>query len=81
MHSLDRDPAAGSDPPVATVSVPSEAARSCLASADAWRRQAGHLREHATAAYLTTDQASVLLREADAADRQADLWDLGAKEC
>ena len=81
MHSLDRDPAAGSDPPVATVSVPSEAARSCLASADAWRRQAVHLREHATAGYLTADQAGVLLREADAADRQADLWDLGAKEC
>ena len=81
MHSLDRDPAAGSDPPVATVSVPSEAARSCLASADAWRRQAGHLREHATVASLTADQAGVLLREADAADRQADLWDLGAKEC
>ena len=79
MHSFDRDPAAGTAP--ASVSVPSEAARSCLASADAWRRQAVHLREHATTGYLTADQAGVLLREADAADRQADLWDLGAKEC
>jgi hypothetical protein len=79
MHSFcDRDPAAGTAP--ASVSVHSEAARSCRASAEAWRRQAGHLREHATAAYLTADKAGVLLREADAADRQADLWDLGAQE-
>jgi len=79
MHSFDPDPAAGTASP-ASASIPSEAARSCLASAEAWRRQAVHLREHATAAYLTTDQASVLLREADAADRQADLWNRGAKE-
>jgi hypothetical protein len=43
-------------PPGASASAPSEAARSCLASAAAWRRQALHLREHATAAHLTTDQ-------------------------
>ena len=76
MHSFDRDPAARP----ASASIPTEAARSCLASAASWRRQAGYLREHATAAYLTTDQATVLLREADAADRQADLWNRGAKE-
>ncbi len=63
------------------------AVRSCLASNTAWRRQARHLREHATSfacsvaqPRLTDQQRAILLREADAADRQADMWLNGAIE-
>jgi hypothetical protein len=49
---------------------------SCFASASAsaWRAEAESLREHAQAAYLTERQRVTLLREAEAADRQADWW-------
>ena len=50
------------------------ARRSCLASNTAWRRQASHLREDATLPHLTERQRACLLREAVAADRQADWW-------
>ena len=50
---------------------------SCMASARAWRAEAETLREHAQAAYLTERQRVTLLREAEAADRQAAWW-LGA---
>jgi hypothetical protein len=56
------------------------AIRSCLESNNAWRRQACHLREHATRPHLTDRQRAVLSREADAADRQADMWLNGAIE-
>jgi hypothetical protein len=51
---------------------------SCLASNNAWRRQAAYLREHATLRRLTNQQRDVLLREAAAAERQADMWLEGA---
>ena len=49
----------------------SAAARSCLTSVRTWRRAAISIRVHATASHVTTNQRAVLLREADAADRQA----------
>ena len=52
---------------------------SCLASARRWRREAEHLRGNAEAATLTAGQRATLLREAEAAERQADWW-LGAVE-
>ena len=60
--------------------VVSEAARSCLASAASWRREAVNLRELATGRHLTAGQANVLMREAQAADRLADEWAHGAEE-
>ena len=39
-----------------------------------WRNQAGHLREAASAGHLRPPQKTMLLREADAADWQADWW-------
>lgn len=47
---------------------------SCFASVRAWRAEAEILREHAQAATLTERQRMTLLREAEAADRQADWW-------
>jgi hypothetical protein len=56
------------------------ARQSCLASNAAWRRQASHLRQHAAIPHLTEQQGLCLLREAEAADRQADMWLAGAIE-
>ena len=50
------------------------AGMSCLASARTWRSEAEHLRDHAKASCLTASQRATLLREAEAADRQADWW-------
>ncbi len=47
---------------------------SCFVSARRWRRDAEHLRDNADASHLTTGQRAMLLREAEAADRQADWW-------
>jgi len=47
---------------------------SCLASEASWRRAARNLRDHATASRLRDEQRAALLREATAADRQADWW-------
>ncbi|MEJ7715977.1 MAG: hypothetical protein WKF40_09890 [Thermoleophilaceae bacterium] len=47
---------------------------SCLASARRWRTHAEVLRDNAEAAYLTAGQRATLLREAEAAERQADWW-------
>lgn len=52
--------------------------RFCLASSTSWRRMASNLRDHATGPHLTDPQRAQLLREADAADRQADWWLAGA---
>ncbi len=52
--------------------------RSCVASAAAWRQQAGHLRQHAAMPNLSVSAAQILLREAGAADRQAEWWLSGA---
>ncbi len=47
---------------------------SCLASARSWRQEAAHLRDHADRPYLTSSQRAVFLRQAEAAERQADWW-------
>ena len=53
----------------------------CLASARSWRAHAEILRTHAQASHLKESQRQVLQREAEAADRQADIWfDAAAEE-
>ncbi len=47
---------------------------SCLASVRSWRQEATHLREHAERPALTNAQRDTFLRQADAAERQADWW-------
>ena len=47
---------------------------SCLASARSWRQEAACLRDHADRPYLTSMQRAALLRQAEAAERQADWW-------
>lgn len=54
--------------------------QSCRASAGDWRQEAEELRALARAAHLTPEQNAILLREADAADCQAEWWVAGAKE-
>lgn len=44
---------------------------SCLASTRNWRTHAEIMRDNADASFLTTRQRTALLREAAAADRQA----------
>ena len=56
------------------------AVQSCLRSNVAWRREAAHLRWHATLPHLNKQQRECLLHEAEAADRQADIWLEGAIE-
>jgi len=51
----------------------------CLARADDWRRQAGHLRDHAAQPHVAPDVSAVLLREAAAAEQMAALWLAGAE--
>ena len=46
----------------------------CLASARSWRQEAAHLRDHAERPHLNQAQRNALLRQADAAERQADWW-------
>jgi hypothetical protein len=57
-----------------------EAATRCLASNAAWRREAAALRDHAALSHLSPDARQALLREAEAADEQADWWLTGAIE-
>lgn len=52
----------------------------CLASAESWRAHAEILRTHAQASHLKENQRQVLQPEADAADRQADMWFEAAAE-
>ncbi len=54
--------------------------RSCLESADAWRQNAGYVRERAARSQLNPQTRAALLREADASDRQADWWEAGAED-
>lgn len=54
--------------------------QSCLASAERWRLQAEHAREHAGRSYLRPGQRKALLTEAEACDRQADWWVAGADD-
>ena len=49
-------------------------ARSCLASNAAWRRESAALRDQATQRHLEPEVRLTLLRQADAAERQADWW-------
>jgi len=52
---------------------------SCLASEASWRQEAINLRAHAIEAhYLGDEQRAALLRQSDAANRQADWWHEGA---
>jgi hypothetical protein len=46
----------------------------CLASVRAWRREAAMIREQAERGHLPEANRQCLLREADAADRQAESW-------
>ncbi len=46
----------------------------CLAYVYDWRREAANLRELTKRSYLSDGQRDSLLRQADAADRQADRW-------
>lgn len=48
--------------------------RSCLESAEAWRQNARYVRQHAARPYLNPQARAVLLREAEASDRQAEWW-------
>jgi hypothetical protein len=52
-------------------------------SARRWHAEAEHIRNLATQRRLQPEQRAVLLREADAADRQAQWWAdcLAGKEC
>ena len=52
----------------------SRARLSCLASNTAWRCEAQNLRELSVRKHLTEQSRSALLRESEAADRQADWW-------
>jgi len=45
-----------------------------MASTRRWRPQDEHLREMALAPHLTSAQSAFLMREAEAADRQAAWW-------
>jgi len=54
--------------------------RSYLDSAGDWRRQADHLRDHADQPHLAPSVSTVLLREAVAADRMAELWVAAAEK-
>ena len=49
----------------------------CLASAEHWRQEAANLRVLAGGTHLTSEQGATLLREAEAADRQAEWWITG----
>jgi hypothetical protein len=46
----------------------------CLASVRGWRREASLIRELADRSHLPALRRQSLLREADAADQQADSW-------
>lgn len=52
--------------------------RSCLESANAWRQNAGYVRDHAARPQLDPQARAALLREAEASDRQADWWEAEA---
>jgi hypothetical protein len=54
--------------------------QSCLRSNAAWRRQAANLRTHAALTHLTDQQRATLLGEAEAAERQVDMWLAGTIE-
>ena len=62
------------------MSVTRAARLSCLASNHLWRRQATVLRQHAEQRPRAGKVRATLRREADAADRQADMWLEGAME-
>jgi len=51
---------------------------SCIESARRWCREAGHLRTLAAQPRLGDQKRRTLLREAEAADRQAKAWLEGA---
>ena len=46
----------------------------CLAYSYDWRRESTNLRELSRRSHLSDGPRDTLLREADAADRQADRW-------
>ena len=54
--------------------------RSYLGSADAWRRNAGHVREHAARPHLDPQARAALLREADTCEKQANMSQAEAED-
>jgi hypothetical protein len=50
------------------------ATKAGLVSVASWRQEAVNLRALAAKPHLSDEQAAALLRQADAADRQADWW-------
>jgi len=54
--------------------------QSCLESAEAWRQNARYIRQRAAVPHLNPQVRAVLLREAEASDRQAEWWVNGAEE-
>ena len=57
-----------------------QAVNHCLGSNAQWRRHAAVLRNHAAQPHLNADARLRLVREAEAADHQADWWLSGALE-
>ena len=54
--------------------------RLCRWEADRWRRQAGHVRDHATLPHLDAAAQATLLRSADWCEDTAAYWEAGARE-
>lgn len=53
---------------------------SYLDSANDWRRNARHVREHADQPHLDPQTRAALLREASACEKQADMWQAQAED-
>jgi len=53
---------------------------SCLDSARHWRAEAENLRDLAQAPHLKPAGREALLHQSEAADRQAEWWEAGARE-
>ncbi len=54
--------------------------RLCRWEAERWRRQAGHIRNHATLPHLTSVARATLLRSAASCNDEAAHWEAGARE-
>lgn len=52
----------------------------CLAQAEDWRREAGHLRDHTAQPHLAPGVSAVLLREAVTADQMVECWMTAAEK-
>ena len=52
----------------------------CRWQAARWRREAAHVREHATLPHLSPEARATLLRSAERSDDEAAYWEAGARE-